>query len=139
VLGNPVNYWAILVSGVAAVVIGAVWYSPGVFGKAWMQLVGFKKEDMKKAKQEGMAGKYLTGFIGALVMAFILAHFIGFAGASSAVGGAIAAFWLWLGFIATTTLGSVLWERKPLTLYFLNNAYNLLSLLVMGVILGAWV
>ena len=47
-LGNPVNYWAILVSGVAAVVIGAVWYSPGVFGKAWMQLVGFKKEDMKK-------------------------------------------------------------------------------------------
>lgn len=48
----------------------------------------------------------------------------------------MAGFWNWLGFIAPVTLGVVLWEGKPWKLWVLHNAYYLLALLVMGVILG---
>lgn len=41
-------------------------------------------------------------------------------------------------FIAPVTLGVVLWEGKPWKLWVLNNGYQLLSLLVMGVILAIW-
>ena len=49
-----------------------------------------------------------------------------------------AGFWVWLGFIATTMIGIVLWEIKPVKLYLLIVAYYLISLLVMGSILALW-
>jgi hypothetical protein len=52
--------------------------------------------------------------------------------------GAAVGIWLWLGFMAVATLNQVLWEGKPLKLYILNNAYNLLSLMTMGAILAVW-
>ena len=43
-----------------------------------------------------------------------------------------------IGFIATTSLGMILWERKPLQLYTLNVSYNIVSFMLMGAILAAW-
>jgi hypothetical protein len=45
---------------------------------------------------------------------------------------------VWLGFIATVTLASVLYEKRSVNLYILNNGYQLVSLVVMGAIVAAW-
>ena len=79
------------------------------------------------------------GFITALVMAYVLAHFVAIAGAGDAMGALQLAFWIWLGFIATVQIGIVLWEGKPWKLYFLNAAYWLVNLAVMAIILALWV
>ena len=137
----PVNYWAVLVAAVASMVLGALWYGP-LFGKQWMAWSGMTTQNMEAAKAKGMAKSYILMFVGSLLMAFVLQHALVFAstylkifGVSAALMGAL---WNWLGFIAPVTLGSVLWENKPWKLWVLNNAYYLISLGIMGIILMLW-
>lgn len=133
-----INYWAVLVSGVAMMVLGGLWYSPLLFGNIWIKLSGFSQKDMEKAKQKGMAASYFFNFVATLVMAYILAHFVDYVDATTWQDGLLAGFWIWLGFIATVSLASVLWEGKPFSLYLINIAYYLVGLPIMGVILTLW-
>jgi hypothetical protein len=132
-----INYFAVLVAAIVANVIGAIWYGP-LFGKLWMKLMGFTKKDIDKAKKKGMGKSYLLMFVGSLVMAYVLAYFVGILSASTAMGGFQVGFWLWLGLIVPVLLSSVLWEGKPGKLYILNIAYWLVTLEVMGAILAVW-
>lgn len=133
-----INYLAVLVAAVISMGMGAAWYSKALFGKQWMKLSGISQKDIDKQKGDGMAKSYAIAFLGSLVTAFVLAIFIEIVGAITVVGGIKVGFLVWLGFVATTTLGSILWENKPQELYALNNGYNLLSLATMGAILAAW-
>lgn len=132
-----VNYLPIVVAAVVSMVLGGIWYSPLLFGKIWMNLQGLKMSDMEKHKDK-MGQSYALGFLMSLVMSFVLAQFLVLADVSVLNEGLEVGFWLWLGFIGTVTLGSVLWENKPFKLYLLNNAYNLLSMLLMAGILTLW-
>ena len=138
----PINYLAVVACAIASMVLGFLWYGP-VVGKQWMALMKITPEQMAAGKDKGMSKSYALMFIGSLVMAYVLAHALVFAAtylkASGVSAGLTAGFWNWLGFIAPVTLGSVLWEGKSWKLWVLNNAYQLLNLLVMGVILAVWV
>src|SRR3989338_6056062 len=112
-----INYLAVLVSAVAGFVIGALWYSV-LFGKVWMRLSGMDKKKIEKERKKGMAKSYAAGFAVLVVMAFVLAHFVDMAEATTVLEGAQAGFWAWLGFVATVMLNKVLWEGKPFNLYF---------------------
>ena len=131
-----INYWAVLVAALAAMVLGFLWYGP-LFGKVWMNLMNFKKEDMKKTKNMGL--RYFGMVVSTLVMAYVLSHFVDYAGANSVSTGLILGFWIWLGFFATKSLGMVLWENKSFKLYVLITAYDLVSFLIMSVILAVWI
>jgi len=133
-----INYLAVLVSAAAGFVIGMLWYSV-LFGKAWMKLSGMDKKKIEKEKKKGMAKSYAAGFAVLVVMAFVLAHFVDMAEATTVLGGAQAGFWAWLGFVATVMLNKVLWEGKPFKLYLLDAAHYLVVLLAMGSILAVWV
>jgi len=132
-----VNYSAVLVGAIVNMVLGAFWYSPAGFGKKWMKLSGITMKDIEKAKPN-MNRMYAVTFVGALVMSYVLGHVISFVGAESVVGGAYVAFWMWLGFAATTSLGSAVWGQKPIGLYFLDNGYWLVALMIIGAIHAAW-
>ena len=136
--GVGINYIVVLIAAIASMIVGALWYSPLLFGNLWAKLSNFSKSDMEKAKKKGMGSSYFMAFIGSLVTAFVLAAFINLAGAESLRVALEIAFWLWLGFIATTTLSSVLWEGKPVKLYMLNNAHNLVSILIMAAIIASF-
>lgn len=129
------NYWAILVGAVVYQVLGAIWYGP-LFGKHWMKLMRWKPSSKDT---QNMGARYFGAFVCNLVQVAMLAFVISWRGISGVIGGLTSAFWVWLGFIATVSLGSILWDNKPFTLWILNNAYNLLGLLVAGVILGVWI
>lgn len=137
-LSADINYLAVIVAAIVHMIVGALWFSPALFGKKWMAQTGMTAEKMKAAKAN-MPKKYVVALISALVMAFITAHFINFVGATTLADGIQTAFWIWLGFIATVTLGKVLWDGKPIQLYILENGYNLVSLAIMGAILALWV
>lgn len=137
----PINFLAVLVAAISSMVLGFLWYGP-IFGKTWMALSGVTQEKIVAGKSKGMGKAYVMAFFGSLVMSYVLAHALVFASAylqaSGVSAGLMAAFWNWLGFIAPVTLGTVLWDGKPWKLWFLNNAYWLFSLLIMGVILSSW-
>ena len=124
-----VNYLAVLVAAIAGMVIGFIWYNPKVFGKMWMKLSGVSSKD--KPDKLNM----LLAFISQLVMAYVLAMFVQVGNLNASLQTSAL---LWLGFIGTMTLGSVLWQGKSWKLWLLNNAHNLVAILVMGSIIALW-
>jgi hypothetical protein len=138
-----INYFAVIAAAVAAMALGYVWYGP-LFGKQWMALMGFTKESMQSMSQSAMQS-YGIMAVAALITAYVLNHIIVFSSnfydmaPGDYTTGLISAFWIWLGFVATTQVGAVLWESKPWKLFFLNTGYSLVSLAIMGVILSVWV
>ncbi len=128
-----VNYVAVVISAVAAMVVGSIWYGP-LFGKAWMKLVGITKADVKK---EEMPKMYGAMFAGALIEAYVLSIFIHYAGAYTLVNGIKTGVWAWLGFVATVMLGNYMFSKKPMNLYFIDAGYALVNLMVMGAIIAS--
>jgi uncharacterized protein DUF1761 len=132
--GIPIHFFAILGAAIAKMVLGALWYSPVLFVRPWQRMTGITDEQMKA----GMAKALVVDFIGSLVMAFVLAHVIRYAGATTVLEGLAVGFWCWLGFVAVATVTTVTYERKPFNLFLLSNGYLLIALLAMGAILAVW-
>ncbi|MBI2102462.1 DUF1761 domain-containing protein [Candidatus Woesearchaeota archaeon] len=129
------NYWAILVAALIQYALGALWYSPLMFGNQWLKLMKIDPKQMGSRKKEAQRG-YALMLVTALVMSFVLARFVM---PGTWMSGAVTGLWIWLGFIATVTLGGFLWEGKAFTLYLLNAGYWLVTLVATGALLAAWV
>lgn len=129
-----VNYLAVLVAALANYIIATIWYAV-VFGGLWRRLTGIT--EMKP----NVIGMILV-FLGSVLMSFVLLHSIVFGNAylhtGGISGGLMGGFFSWIGFIAPVTLTSVIYEKRPWKLWLLDNAFWLLSLLVMGAILSGW-
>jgi hypothetical protein len=124
----------ILLAAIATMILGSIWYSPLLFGERWMKLMGITKESLAKEKQKEIQAFYAINFIADIVSAFILSRLIVFL-AMPALGYALLlAFLVWLGFAVPILLGSVLWEGKPLTLFYINAGYRLASFLLMALV-----
>ncbi len=132
-----VNYLAILVAAIASMIIGGLWYSPILFGKKWLKEMKIEKSDMPEMKKKANKS-YVIMFLSSLVMAYALSRFIILTNTTTLAAGLLIAFLAWLGFLATSLLGSVLWEGKSISLYLINASNYLVTLLVMGAILVSW-
>ncbi|MGA3150546.1 MAG: DUF1761 domain-containing protein [Candidatus Saccharimonadales bacterium] len=129
-----INYWAVLVAAIINMMIGSLWYSPSLFGKAWSKLVG---KSMKDMRANGQAG-YAILALGALVQSWILVHFIEYAGSTTIWEGVVTGFWLWLAFVAIVMAGSMIFEGRPWKLWRINAGYFLAVLVINGALLAAW-
>jgi hypothetical protein len=127
-----INYAAVLVAAVINMAVGAIWYSPSLFGKAWSKLTG--KKDMKGSGRMG----YAVSAVGALVQSWILVHFVQYAGSTTVGEGAITGFWLWLAFVGVVMAGAYVFEGRPWKLWQINAGYFLVVLVVNGALLAAW-
>ena len=127
------NIWAILVSGVISMVVGAIYYGP-LFGKLWMKLTGITEEDAKKAPPTN----YLFAFIAYIVLAVIISVLLDFAGATKCLQGLCISVQVWLAF-AVILLPVYLYEMKSKALYLINIGYPLVVLIIIGPMLTKWV
>ncbi len=132
-----VNYVSVLLAAISNMVLGFLWYSPVLFGKQWMDLMGYKEKDMPKMQEEAKKG-YMTSFVLAVLMAYVMAHFISYLGVETPMQAVQLGFWTWLGFVGNTQLGEQLWTGKPMQLFYLNTGYRLVSTVVMALILTMW-
>ncbi|MHA1549478.1 MAG: DUF1761 domain-containing protein [Alphaproteobacteria bacterium] len=126
-----VNWLAIVIAAVVKFAIGAGWYAPPVFGKKWQAVSGVEPDSA------GMPRAMIVGIIGDLIMAYILARFIGHYATDGLVAGAVVGFMAWLGFVATVMLGGMMYENRKMSLFYINGGYQLVGLVVMGAIIGA--
>lgn len=128
------NFLAVLVAAIVATVVGVVWYGP-LFGKEWSKMIGLTPEKMAEAKKNGMTTAYVVNFIAAVVMAYVLSNSLADRHIVDIGTALYLAFWIWLGFIATVMLGGVLWEKKPMALYWIQSLYYLVSLWLMAIVI----
>ena len=132
--GFDVNWLAVLCAALAKFAIGGVWYSPSVFGPRWGAFVGSTPE----AFRARMVPAMLTDLVSGFVLAWVLANVLKFTGAVGLIPGARVSFFLWLGFIATTLISTTMYEGRPIALFGINAGYWLVSMLIMGGLIGAW-
>lgn len=117
----------ILVATVIRMFVGWFWYHPSVFGREWMRLQKLNEKEL------GSPAPAMAGAIGtAFVTAYVLSIFVHAMPPLSWHQGAFVGFLAWLGFVATSSLGSVLFAKTSFKLWLLNNGDNLLSYLFMG-------
>jgi hypothetical protein len=131
---HHINHWALLVSALILWFLGAAWYSPALFAKPWMAALGIVPNGPKKGLAVGM----ISSFIGDLLVAFVLLHFILWSGAASFVTGAFVSFLCWLGFFAATQFPQSIYENRPGKLFAINTGYWLVGLLIIGGLLATW-
>lgn len=124
-----VNYLAVLIAGIVAMVCGGVWYHPSCMGKKWAAAHNFDISCLK-----GDAWSYLLAFVNSLVIAWILGVFYNAVGVSSFFGAIWFAFIAWLGFVATTQFSGVLWAKKPLNAYFIDAGFFLVGFEAMSIV-----
>ncbi|MBI4433400.1 DUF1761 domain-containing protein [Candidatus Uhrbacteria bacterium] len=135
-----INYWAVLVCAVLAMVAGSIWFGP-IFGKKWMEIVGVKPEDLEKRKemQKHAGPLYGIQFILVLFQAYVLAHYI--AGWKEA-SGLENAMWIWAAFVMPIVAGSAMWNNDARRIawarFLIQAGYQLVLFVLFGLILGAW-
>lgn len=127
-----INWLSVLAAALSSFFLGGLWYGP-LFGKVWMQAFNFSEEDLKKRSIPKTFGLSL---ILAVIAAFILDMFIGHK--ADLLTGFFAGFFAGLGWVATFTGIQYLFEMKSFKIFLVNAGYSLVSLSIMGAILGAW-
>ncbi len=129
-----INWLAVLVAAILPMVVGSLWYGP-LFGKSWTALMELTEEEIKA--DFNPVKSYGLSFVMALVMAFVLAYVVGM-GEGGTTNGMMYGALLWLGFIVPYGFQSVAFEMKKSPIYLLSITYNLVVLLLMGLVIGAW-
>ncbi|HEY6230028.1 MAG TPA: DUF1761 domain-containing protein [Pyrinomonadaceae bacterium] len=133
-----IKYPAVIVATVLHFILGGLWYSPLLFGNKFLQIIAWTPQQLAAMEAKGPAKELIIAFVTSLVLVYILAHFVQYTKATTAMAGIQTAFWLWLGFIATTNIATVLFEQRPLGLYLINVGYQLVACVIAGAILAVW-
>jgi hypothetical protein len=127
------NGWAILAAALAAYALGGVWYAPPVFGRAWLSALGKRREELGSPVR-AMTIQLLLTLVTATVLALLVVRFGAITWAEGAAIGLVAG----VGLVATSLASDYLFCGWSLRLYWIQVAYKLVSLTLMGAILGAW-
>ena len=135
-----INYWAVLVCGVVAFVLGFLFHGP-VFGKLWMRLSNITPTGNEKLSDmiPQMLWNLLSNFVTALVMAIIFALVFTSAlmGPATWFRGAILGVWLWLGFLVTSSSIEVIWMGRSAKLWMFDAGCSLVVMVTMGAIIAS--
>ena len=132
-----INVWAVLAGTLALWVLGALWYSPVLFGKIWQKEVEFKEEKVTKGNMTMVFG---LSFLLMIFMVWALNFVINShkpEHVSLLMGlhyGAFTGF-----FFSMMTMGiNYLYQRRSVTLWLIDGFYMVIGLGIAGMILGAW-
>lgn len=123
----------VVISAIIQWLLGALWYGV-VFKKSWMKFVGFTESEKPKYRAFGMA----VALVACLLLSFVLAHVVGWAGSDTFTGGAKIGIIAWLGFMAPPLFTQHISENRRANLFAINASYWLLAMALGGGLMGAF-
>lgn len=135
-----INYLAVLVCGIAAMVLGFIWFGL-LFEKLWMNVCGTSSDDLQKRVEmkKRAAPLYVIQFILALFQAWALAHY--FTGWNQTMA-VLQTIEFWLIFVMPVVAGMSMWnndsKKISWTRFLLQGGYYLVLLVVFALILSVW-
>jgi uncharacterized membrane protein len=126
---DNINAVGTLAGAVAALVIGAAWYSPWLFGNRWQQLIGRSDEELG-SPAVAMAVSFVMFLIMGAGMSWIVPDDQG-VGRSMMWG--FIGFW---GFALPAVVINGMFERRRWALLAIYLGYLLVAMLVMAAVIG---
>ncbi len=131
---DTLNWFAVLTAGISAFILGGVWYSPALLGKAWMKENNLTEEDIKKSNKAKVFGwSLILSLIMSVNLGMYLSNTPNLDLKMGLIYGLLTGVWIFCG-IAIVAL----FEQKSARYIFINGGYCLVALGIMGAILGAW-
>lgn len=131
---SNINYFAVVVAALSTFLLGGLWYSPLLFGKAWMRANNFSEQDLQTFSKARMFG---WSSVFSLIMALNLAMFLAAPGTNLTWGitaGALAGF----GWVAMAIAIIGVFENRSWAYVLINGGYMTVAFVVMGAIIGVW-
>lgn len=131
-----INWLAVIVAALSAFLVGGIWYSPALFSNAWMKESQLSTEQVRSGNKARIFG--FTAIF-SLLMAINLAFFLVDTPAIKtdlqwgATAGFLAGIWTFCA-IAIHSL----FELKSWRYILINGGYSIVSLIIMGAIIGLW-
>jgi len=116
-----INFVPVMAAAVGQWILGALWYSPVLFGRV--------PENAKAADKRWALSMLLT-FAANISVSVILLHVILLNGTYGIKGGAKFGFVVGLGLVAAPMLATYIWEKRPLRLFVVNAGYWILALTI---------
>lgn len=132
-----INLWAVLLSGLASMVIGMVYYADNVFGKEWKKLAKVDAKRFQKEMPKVMPYVFAAALVTAYTVAYITFLYQYFFRTGWLGAGVVTSLILWLGVAATTVYVHNSLDQRPSSLTAISLGNRLLSILAMGLIIGA--
>lgn len=129
-----INHLAVFVCAVANLALGALWYSPLLFAKAWQTEAGLTDEQLAK---QNPAKTYGLAFLFSWVMTYNLAFFLGDS-ATTAAWGTAAGFLAGFGWATLIFAVIALFEQRSWKYIFINGGFITIYFTLIGFILGIW-
>jgi hypothetical protein len=135
---GQLNWLAVIVAAVVYFVIGAAWFAPAVFGRPWMAAIGFDESrprpEMNPMSYAGPAAFYLIASIATGLLAAAT-------GTDTLGEGAILGLVVGVGYALVVTATDAVFDPnkpRPWTWFAISGAYHVVSLVIVGMIIGAW-
>lgn len=142
-----INILALIVAALVPNIVGALYYGP-IFGTTWLKSFGRTKEEME-------VGNQAFAYMGAILLAFIVAFFLNFIlqGVHKEVGpngelvtasfntfkhGAFHAFFICFGFVVPAIVSLGLFHKAKAMNILLNCGFWLICFTIMGGIIDVW-
>jgi hypothetical protein len=129
-----INHIAVICCAVANLLVGAIWYSPMLFYRAWARENNLSDEDIKKMNP---VRTYSLTLLISLIISYNLAFFLGDA-KTDAAWGTTAGFLAGFGFSALIFAVVALFEQRSWKYMLINGGYITVYFTLIGFILGAW-
>jgi hypothetical protein len=124
------NYLAVIVAAASSFLLGGLWYSPALFGKAWNRENGGPIPPGHPAQVFGIS------FLFSLVAAFAFAYWLGAAPPLDTAlrHGLLAGFG-----IAASSFGiNYQFAQRSFRLWLIDGGYHTVQFLLFGLVLGLW-
>lgn len=135
------NYLAIIVCGIAALIIGMAWYSRKLFGMAYAEAIGMNMNmppEQMAQEQKKMPVMLIIQLILSVLEAAGISYFLMYTDAKVCA----IATWIFIGFHLPVIAGQALWsgksKRLAFRLFLISAGSQLVTLIVFTLILSAW-
>ncbi|MGH2680553.1 MAG: DUF1761 domain-containing protein [Actinomycetota bacterium] len=135
---SDLNWLAVLVAALAYFAIGAVWYAPPLFGKAWMAAGGLAAPEAGSRPSPLI---YLTPLIGSLLSAVALAMLAKATGTDKLQRGIVLGVVVAIGFAVSITFVTAQFESekpKPMVWGAITAGYHVVGNLIAAIVIATW-
>jgi hypothetical protein len=134
---GSIRWLPVLAAAAAAFALGAVWYSPLLFGRAWLKLHAYTDE--KIAAMRATAPRaYAVTFFCYVVVGAATSILLQRVGVVSVLTGIKLGALLGIGIAAPLGLTANLYSDTPLSVWGIDAGHQIALLTLMGAILAAW-
>ena len=132
---SALNWVAVAVASVVAMVVGFVWYARGVFGKPWMKSIGLTDKDLKNAD---MIRPMILMVVATVVSVIAIGVLVQVLALSTIWQGATFGILVALALIGTNKVMQAQFEQQPLAYNVITTGADVVSLALVGAILAVW-